>query len=211
MRSNFILFIFPFIIKINYLFCLWKKSTYTLDNYIIDVFFTNSLTIIRCNPYERHILRDITIEVIGHIQCSNRNTFLPDDHIEYITLLKWLYTSRKCNKKKTIIKEERTYFEIKHTVKNAFKKLPLELIRVGSTGLSKLHWNGKDLRLYFQHPPRQLSLSEIDENFQTEVYSFKNRPILCRERQLSSQEPCSDEYQNQNVSYICYYKVINFV
>src|SRR5262249_49767043 len=92
--------IFLFIIIFNNSFCLWKKSKETLENYIIDVFFTNSLTIIRCNPYEKHILRDITIEIIGHIKCSNKNLFLPDNHIEYITLLQWNYTIIKCQKKK---------------------------------------------------------------------------------------------------------------
>ncbi|CAF4861796.1 unnamed protein product, partial [Rotaria sp. Silwood1] len=167
------------------------------------------LTIIRCNPYERHILRDKTIEAIGYIKCSNRNLFLPDNHIEYITLLEWLYTSIKCNKKTNITKEK-TYFEIKHKAKKAFKNNPLELIRVGSTGSSKLHWNEKDFQLYFEHPPRKLPLITTEqqgESFSTDVYSFKQRPILCRERHFLSEQPCSSNNQHQNFSYVCYYKI----
>ncbi|CAF1110453.1 unnamed protein product [Rotaria sordida] len=167
------------------------------------------LTIIRCNPYERHILRDITIETIGHIKCSNLNLFLPDDHIEYITLLEWLYTSIKCDKKTSITKEK-TYFEIKHKAKKAFKNNPLELIRVGSTGPSKLHWNAKDFQLYFEHPQRKLSISHTEqtgESISTDVYSFKYRPIICRERRFASEHPCFNNNQNQNFSYVCYYKI----
>ncbi|CAF4289539.1 unnamed protein product [Rotaria sp. Silwood2] len=205
-----VLFIFPFILQINYSFCFWKKPNVLLEHYVIDVFFTNSLTIIRCNPYERHILRDITIEAIGYIKCSNRNLFLPDDHIEYITLLEWLYTSIKCNKKTNITKEK-TYFEIKHKAKKVFKNNPLELIRVGSTGPSKLHWNEKDFQLYFEHPERKLSISNTEqqgESISTDVYSFKHRPILCRERRFSSEQSCSNNNnQNRNFSYVCYYKI----
>jgi hypothetical protein len=208
--SSILLFIFLYLIQFDSSFCLWKKSKDTLESYIIDILFTNSLTIIRCNPYERHILRDITIETIGHIKCSNQHLFLPDNHIEYITLLQWNYTSIKCNKKKNVIEEEKTYFYLKHKAKNAFKKLKFDLIRVGSTGPSELHMNEKKFELYFKHPKRQLALShteEKEENFSTEIYSFKNRPILCRERYLSSEGPCSNTNQHHNVSYVCYYKV----
>jgi len=199
-----------FIIHINYSFCLWKNSKDTLANYIIDILFTNSLTIIRCNPYERHIIRDITIDKIGYIKCSNRNLFLPDNHIESLTLLEWDYTFIKCDKKKLTIKEEKTYLNIKHKAKNAFKKIPLELIRVRSTGPSKLHLNEKSFQLYFDHPLRKLAISnteQTNESFSTEIYLFKNRPILCRERRLSSEQPCSNNNQHQNFSYVCYYKV----
>ncbi|CAF1306095.1 unnamed protein product [Rotaria magnacalcarata] len=202
--------IFLFIIQINYSLCFWKNSKKTLEDYTIDIFFTNTLTIIRCNPSERHVLRDITIEAIGHIKCSNWQSFLPDDQIEYITLLEWLYTTIKCDKKKLKIKEEKTYFEIKHKAKNAFKKNPLKLIRVGSTDSSELHWKDDDFQLYFKHPPRKLSINkteQTEDDFLVDIYSFKGRPILCRERYIPAQQPCSDDNQHQNVSYICYYKV----
>jgi len=208
--NSILLFIFLFLIKINNTFSLWKKSKDTLENYIIDVLFTNSLTIIRCNPYESDILRDITIETIGHIKCSNSHLFLPDNHIESITLLQWDHTSIKCDKKKTIIKEEKTYLDIKHKAKNAFKKIKFDLIRVGSIGPSELYINEKIFQLYFKHPPRKLAINNTEqkeEKFSTEIYSFKNRPILCRERQLLSEGPCSNTNQYQNLSYVCYYKV----
>ncbi len=215
MRLNSILlFIFLFIIQINYSFCLWKKSKDTLENYVIDVLFTNSLTIIRCNLYESHILRDITIETIGHIKCSNRNLFLPDNHIEYITLLQWDHTSIKCNKLKNTIKEEITYLDIKHKAKNAFKKIKLDLIRVGSTGPSELHTKDKNFQIYFKHPPRKLAITNTEQkedDFSTQIYSFKDRPILCRERQLLPEGPCSSTNQYQNLSYVCYYKVSHLI
>ncbi len=203
--SSILLF---FIITINYTFCLWKKSKDTLENYIIDVLFTNSLTIIRCNPYERHILRDITIETIGHIKCSNRHLFLPDNHIEYITLLQWNFTFVECSKNEKTIKEEKTFFYIKHKAKKAFQKIKFDLIRVGSTGPSKLKIDEKKFQLSFNHPPRNLAIMTTDQNdeiFATEIYSFMNRPIICRERQLVGKGPCSN--QHQNLSYVCYYKV----
>jgi hypothetical protein len=211
MSSNCILLlIFLFIINLNYSSSFWKNSKDTLENYVIDVLFTNSLTIIRCNPYERHILREITFETIGHIKCSNINLFLPNNHIESITLLHWDHTFIKCNKQKTTIKEEKTYLDVKHKAKNAFKKIPLDLIRVGSTGPSKLHWKEKDLKLYYEHPPRNLPINNTDHKddiFSTEIYFFKNRPLLCRERQPSLDTPCSNPNPPQNFSYVCYYKV----
>lgn len=214
-RSNsMLMFIFiPFIITINYSTCFWKKAKDSLEDYVIDVFFTNSLTIIRCNPYERHILRSITIETIGHIKCSNRNLFLPDNHIENITLLEWVYTSIKCDKAKTMITQHRTYIDIKHKAKKAFKKNPLSLIRVGSTGPSKLHWDESHLQMYFDHPQQKLSPinnNKSNQTFTKNIYSFQHRPILCRERKLTPQHPCSKTNQSENSSYVCYYRV-NFL
>jgi hypothetical protein len=208
--NSILLLIFLFIINLNYSSSLWKNSKDTLENYVIDILFTNSLTIIRCNPYERHILRDITFETIGYLKCSNINLFLPNNHIESITLLHWDNTSIKCNKKH-IITSEKTYLDVKHKPKNAFKKLPLELIRVGSTGHSKLHW--KDNKLNFEHPSRNSPINNTtqkEEVFSTEIYTFKNRPILCRERQPALQNPCITSNPPQNFSYVCYYKV-NYV
>lgn len=207
---SILLFIFPIIIKFNYIFCLWKKSKDSLENYTIDVLFTNSLTILRCNIYEVHVLRYITIESIGHIKCSNKHVFLPDDHIESITLLQWDYTIVNCSKKKDKIKEEKTYFSIKHKAKNFFKKLKFDLIRAGSVGPSKLHMDEKKLQLYFQHEPRKLELVDNEQKeggLSTEIYSFKNRPIICRETQYLPEGLCSNYTQHQNLSHVCYYKV----
>jgi hypothetical protein len=206
--SSILLFIFLFLITIDYTFSLWKKSKDTLENYIIDVLFSNSLTIIRCNPYERHILRDISIETIGHIKCSNRDLFLPDNHIEDITLLQWNFTFVECNKNKKIILKEETYFNIKHKAKKAFQKIKFDLIRVGSTGPSKLKIDEKKFQISFKHPLRNSAIMNLDQNeetFTTDIYSFHNRPIICRERQLIGEGLCSN--QHHNLSYVCYYKV----
>lgn len=218
LKNIFIVMIFScillFIFQVNYSFCFWKSSKPTLENYVIDVFFTNSLTIIRCNPSERHILRDITLETIGHIKCSNSHLFLPDNQIEYITLLEWLYTTIKCDKKKAKIKEEKTYFEIKHKAKKAFKKNPLRLVRVGSTDSSELNWKEDDFQLYFKHPPRKFPTNKTDhtdDDYLIDIYAFKKRPILCRQRYFLSQQSCLNNSQQQNASYICYYKVITYL
>jgi hypothetical protein len=146
------------------------------------------------------------METIGYIKCSNRDQFLPDNHIEGITLLQWNSTSVKCKKKKII--EEETYFDIKHKAKNAFQKIKFDLIRVGSTGSSKLKIDDKHFKISFNHPPRNSAIMNTDQNeetFSTDIYSFKNRPIICRERQLIGDGPCSN--QHLNLSYVCYYKV----
>ncbi|CAF0985968.1 unnamed protein product [Adineta steineri] len=128
------------------------KSKNTLENYVIDVLFTNSLTIIHCNSYERHIIRDITIEKVGYIKCSNKNLFLPEDHVASITLLQWNGTVVKCEKNKNIIKEEKTYLNIIHKAKDAFKKNPLVLTRVGSVDSSKYHCDDNKAEIDFKHP-----------------------------------------------------------
>ena len=206
--SSILLFIFLFLNQNHDTFSFWSKSKNTLENYVIDVLFTNSLTIIRCNPYERHILRLITIESVGHIRCSNSHLFLPEDHIQDITLLQWNYTSVECTKDQKKIQKEKTYFYIKHKGKNAFKKVRFDLIRVGSTGPSRSKMDEKKFQLSFEHLPRKLALVNADrtnETFTTEIYSFTNRPILCRERQLVGKGPCMNHHLN--LSYVCYYKV----
>ena len=207
--DSILLFIFVFVLKLNYSFSFWKKSKNTLEDYIIDVLFANSLTLIRCNPYELHALRDMTIEKIGYIKCSNKNLFLPEDHIKSITLLQWNLTSIKCGKS-NVIKEERTHLEVKHKAKNAFDKVSLELTRVGSSGPSELNWNGKDLKFSFKHPKRDPSITHTEADnasFSMEIFSFKKRPILCREKQSPSGISCLTIDQHRNFSYICYYKV----
>ena len=208
--DSVLLFIFLFILKLNYSFSFWKASKNTLENYIIDVLFANSLIILRCNPYEIHALRDITIEKIGYIKCSNKNLFLPEDHIKSITLLQWNLTSIKCDNKKNAIKEERTHLEVKHKAKDAFHKVPLELTRVGSSGPSESNWNGKDLKFSYKHPkrPPSISPSEPDNSsFSIEIFSFKKRPILCREKKSPSGITCPSIGESKNFSYVCYYKV----
>lgn len=210
--SSILLFIFPLIIKFDYIFSLFKKSKNSLENYTIDVLFTNSLTLIRCNPYEIHILRDITIESIGHIKCSNKNSFLPDDHIKSITLLQWDHTIVTCSKDGKHIKDERTYLTIKHKAKNTFKKLKFDLLRVGSVGSSELHMNDKKGELYFQHKSRKSKLDDTERNessLSIEIFSFKNRPIICREKKFLPQGICTNSNDYQNLTYFCYYKVID--
>lgn len=206
--SLIVLFIFIFIIQIDEIFSLWKKSTGGLEDYVIDVLFSNSLTIIRCNPYERQILRDISIETVGYIKCSNRESFLPENHIQSITLLRWNSTIVKCSKDKKSIKEEKTHLDVKHKGKNAFKKVDFNLIRVGSMGPSVSKMDEKKFRLSFEHPPRNLA-SIVDEQqngtLAIQTFSFKHRPILCRERQLPDGGPCANLHIN--LSYICYYRV----
>lgn len=200
-----------FIIQFSYTFSLWKKST-TLDNYLIDILFSNTLTIIRCNPYESHILRDLSIEVIGHIKCSNKHLFLPENHIENITLLQWnptlLVCTKKKKKQKQKIEEEKTIFSIKHKPKNAFKNIKFRLTRLGSTGASEPKIDDKKHEISFTHPPRNIKADEIEntkDNFTTEIYSFRDRPIVCRERQLALEDPC--ENQHLNLTFVCYYQV----
>ena len=206
--SSILLFILIFIIQVNDTFSLWKKSKGGLENYVIDVLFSNSLTIIRCNPYERQILRDISIDTVGYIKCSNRESFLPENHIESITLLRWNSSSVKCSKDKKSIKEEKTYLHVKHKAKNAFKKVDFNLIRVGSMGPSISKMDEKNYLLSFEHPRRSLALTAEDQQnntFGIQTFSFKHRPILCRERQLADGGPCANLHLN--LSYVCYYRV----
>lgn len=196
-----------FIFQLNSVLCLWKK-TKTLENYVIDVLFSNTLTIIRCNPYESHIFREISIEILGHIQCSNRNQFLPDNHIENITLLQWNATKISCKKKSKIIDEEETVFLIKHKPKNAFKKINFQIIRFGSTSKSDVKIDDKKQRIYVKHPKRNLETDDMEsskDNFTMNVYSIRDRPILCSERQLITDDPCAN--QHFNLSFVCYYRV----
>ena len=217
---------------------LMKKTEESFENYVIDVFFSNSLNIIRCNPHERQILRGMSLNTIGRIRCSNSHSFLPSNHIEEIALLEWNSTKSKCSKKleklekakeKEITKkgkkkkekekkketpapplekqtiEEKTYLHVLHKPTKAFKKQVLKVIRVESTGTSEVVWKEKEKLVYFQHPPRQYE--ESAENISTNVYSFKHRPLLCREQYLTPLKPCATDIQPQNLSYVCYYRV----
>lgn len=207
--SSILLFIFILIIQIHLNLSLWKKSSDSLEEYVIDVLFSNSLTIIRCNPYELQVFREISIETVGYIRCTNRNLFLPENHLESITLLQWNYTSVECQKNKKAIIEERTYLYVKHKAKHAFKKVDLNLIRVGSMGSSQSKMDEKNYLLSFKHPPRSLAMITLDqenENYTVDTFAFKHRPILCRERQLVLPGgPCTN--QHLNLSYVCYYRV----
>lgn len=178
-----------------------------LSDYVIDVFFSNSLTIIRCNAYEREILRSISMGTIGKIKCSNRNRFLPSNHIEQIALLHWNETKFQCKKFKgnSFKSFDQTVLSIKHKPKHVFEKNPLKLIRVGSTDSSKTSWDEKQSILTFQHAPRIVEIKK--ENFTDEIYSFNHRPIICRERFLTSSNICTKHFRQQNLSWICYYRV----
>jgi hypothetical protein len=180
------------------------KTPETLEDYVIDLLFSNSLTIIRCNPYERQILRGVSMNTIGHVKCSNQHLFLPSNHIEEITLLQWNETKVECNKKQHVT-EERTYIHIQHKPTKAFKKQPLKIIRVGSVGSSDIHWKEKERLLYIEHPLQ--SSPSVAGEMQTDVFAFKHRPILCRERQLAPANRCDAAYRPQNLSYVCYYRV----
>ena len=206
--SSILLFILIFIIQIDRIF-LRTNSKGDLEEYVIDVLFSNSLTIIRCNPYERQILRDISIETAGYIKCTNRDLFLPENHLKSITVLQWNYTSILCNKNKKTITEEKTYLYVKHKAKNAFKKVDLNLVRAGSMGTSQSKMDEKNYLLSFKHPPRSLAMITADQenvNYTVETFVFKHRPILCREKQLAVPGgPCAN--QHLNLSYVCYYRV----
>jgi len=195
-----------FIFQLNSIFC--GKKSKTLENYVIDVLFSNALTIIRCNPYEAHIFRELSIELLGHLRCSNRNQFLPDNHIENMTLLQWTATTVTCKKKSSVISEEETIFLIKHKPKNAFKKLDFKIIRIGSTDKSEIKIDDKKHQIIAKHPIRNSQADEIEptkDNFTMNVYSFRNRPILCWEKQLITDNLCTN--QHLNLSFVCYYRV----
>lgn len=212
---------------------LIKKTEESFENYVIDVFFTNSLNIIRCNPHERQIFRGMSLNSIGRIKCSNSHAFLPSNHIEDITLLEWNSTRIECSKKlknkekakdkpkkeskkkpppppspssgndETI--EEKTYLHIVHKPTKAFKKQVLKVIRVESTATSDVVWKEKEKLVYFQHPSRKYE--ENGENVSTNVYSFKHRPLLCREQYLTPLRPCATDTSLENLTYVCYYRV----
>ncbi|UJR27041.1 hypothetical protein I4U23_008345 [Adineta vaga] len=188
---------------INFKSCSAKKSKPKPENYVIDLLFTNSLTIIRCNPYERHVIRDISIEKLGYIKCSNRDSFLPENHLEKIALLEWRFTETKCKNSKIT---ETTYLNIKHRPKKVYKDLKLHLTRLGSVGGVYIKEVKKTSSLYFENIGGKSSISNT-ENFTTVFYAFTERPILCRERYPASKNPCLATTQKKNFSYTCYYRI----
>ncbi|CAF1220054.1 unnamed protein product [Adineta ricciae] len=185
-----------------------KKTPVKLNEYKIDVIFQKALTIFRCNPYEQHVIRDITIEKLGSLKCSNRMSFLPDNHIESVTLLEWNSTTVACNK--NVIKKEKTHLNIKHKPKNAFKGLKFRVTRLGSSGESNVEFDDKKSYVSFEHHGGQATATNpnsLNDNLTTTYYTFHDRPILCRERYPASRNPCLTTTQKKNFTYMCYYRM----
>ena len=195
-------FILLLILEENDAFLISKSKT-NLSDYVIDLIFANSLTIIRCNKYELQILRSVSMETIGNIRCSNSFEFLPNDQLEKITLLRWNSTIVQC--KKLSLLNEKTLLDIVHKPKMAFHKLSFQVMRVDSTDRSGIHWEEKKNRVTFTHSLR--SIKNKFENETVEIFAFPHRPILCREQHDSSSTICDPKYQPKNFTYICYYQV----
>ena len=199
----FVLLPLLFLIRLSFGF-LKGKTDESFENYMIDIFFTNALTIVRCNEYERFVLKTMTMQSIGELRCGNTEQFLPSNHLEQIALFEWEGTQGKCSNKDQTKIQETTILKVVHKAKNALKNHPLKLIPVGSTdsteGIEKKN------HFHFEHAVRPIEIKP-DENYTTNIYFFKHRPILCREKYLTPTAPCDPNESRQNFSYFCYYRV----